>query len=86
MDAKLEGREGPKTVLRGDGGGRSDGCWGGWAELVPSCPCSVPARPPTSPGGSTAPPRTSLTRCCTLPALTPSCTSPCTPGTTGPSL
>lgn len=85
MDPKLEGGEGPKPALQGNGGGKRDGCWGGRAELVPSHPRSVPARPPTSPGGSTAPPRTSPTRFCTSPALTPSCTGLCTPGTAGPS-
>lgn len=83
--SQMERQGGTQTSSAGDGGGRRDGCQGGRAELVPSCPHSVPVRPPTSPGSSTAPPRTSLTRCCTLPALTPSCTSPCTPGTAGPS-
>jgi len=85
-DGSQTGRwEGPKPALLSNGRGRRDGCWGGWAELVPCHPRSVPARPPTSPGGSTAPPRTSPTTCCTSPALTPSCTSPCTPVTASPS-
>ncbi|KAF2988129.1 hypothetical protein EK904_002808, partial [Melospiza melodia maxima] len=48
MDAKLEDREGPKTSLRDDGGGRSDGCWVSglsWSPLSLQCPSKTTNQP-----------------------------------------